>query len=130
MKKNLDELLRTADIVTCHCPLTPETENLINAQNIAKMKKSAILINTSRGPVVDEQALADALNSSRIAAAGLDVLKKEPSDPKNPLLSAKNCYITPHIAWAAVETRRRLIDILVKNIECYLNGAPQNVVNP
>ncbi len=126
----LDELLRTADIITCHCPLTPETENLINAQNIAKMKKSAILINTSRGPVVDEQALADALNSGRIAAAGLDVLKKEPSDPKNPLLSAKNCYITPHIAWAAVETRRRLIDILVKNIECYLNGAPQNVVNP
>lgn len=127
---DLDEVLHIADIITCHCPLTPETENLINAQNIAKMKRSTIFINTSRGPVVDEQALADALNNGEIAAAGLDVLKKEPSDPKNPLLSAKNCYITPHIAWAAVETRARLIQILVENIECYLNGTPQNVVNP
>lgn len=127
---DLDELLRTSDIITCHCPLTPETENLINAQNISKMKKSAILINTSRGPVIDEKALADALNEGRIAAAGLDVLKQEPSDPANPLLTAKNCFITPHIAWAAVETRKRLIDILVQNIACYLNGTPQNVVNP
>lgn len=127
---DLDELLNTSDIITCHCPLTPETENLINAQNISKMKKSAILINTSRGPVIDEQALADALNEGRIAAAGLDVLKQEPSDPANPLLTAKNCFITPHIAWAAVETRKRLIDILVQNIACYLNGTPQNVVNP
>ncbi|MDE5974050.1 MAG: D-2-hydroxyacid dehydrogenase [Eubacterium sp.] len=125
----IDELLRQSDIVTCHCPLTPETEGLINKENISKMKKSAILINTSRGPVVDEQALADALNNNELQAAGLDVLKIEPARRDNPLLTAKNCYITPHIAWAAKETRARLLKILEDNIVAYLDGKPQNVVN-
>lgn len=126
---SIDELLSQSDIVTCHCPLTPETEGLINKENISKMKKSAILINTSRGPVVDEQALADALNNDELQAAGLDVLKVEPASRNNPLLTAKNCYITPHIAWAAKETRARLLKILEDNIVAYLNGNPQNVVN-
>ena len=126
---DLDELLSESDIVTCHCPLTKETEGLINKENISKMKKSAILINTSRGPVVDEQALADALNNGRLQAAGLDVLKVEPARRDNPLLAAKNCYITPHIAWAAKETRARLLKILEDNIVAYLNGTPQNVVD-
>lgn len=126
---DIDELLSQSDIVTCHCPLTPETEGLINKENISKMKKSAILINTSRGPVVDEQALADALNNDELQAAGLDVLKVEPASRNNPLLTAKNCYITPHIAWAAKETRARLLKILEDNIVAYLNGNPQNVVN-
>lgn len=126
---DIDELLSDSDIVTCHCPLTKETEGLINKENISKMKKSAILINTSRGPVVDEQALADALNNGRLQAAGLDVLKVEPARRDNPLLTAKNCYITPHIAWAAKETRARLLRILEDNIVAYLNGTPQNVVN-
>lgn len=125
----IDELLRQSDIVTCHCPLTPETEGLINRENISKMKKSAIFINTSRGPVVDEQALADALNNNELQAAGLDVLKIEPARRDNPLLTAKNCYITPHIAWAAKETRARLLKILEDNIVAYLDGKPQNVVN-
>ena len=93
------------------------------------MKKSAIFINTSRGPVVDEKALADALNNGKIAAAGLDVLETEPAKSDNPLLTARNCYITPHIAWAAQETRARLLKILEENLEAYLNGKPQNVVN-
>lgn len=126
---SIDELLSQSDFVTCHCPLTPETEGLINKENISKMKKSAILINTSRGPVVDEQALADALNNDELQAAGLDVLKVEPASRNNPLLTAKNCYITPHIAWAAKETRARLLKILEDNIVAYLNGNPQNVVN-
>lgn len=125
----LDFLLENSDIITCHCPLTPETTGLINEKTISKMKKNAIFINTSRGPVVDEQALADALNGERIKAAGLDVLETEPARKDNPLLSAKNCYITPHIAWAAKETRARLLKILEENIEAYLNGKPQNVVN-
>lgn len=125
----IDELLRQSDIVTCHCPLTPETDGLINKDNISKMKKTAILINTSRGPVVDEQALADALNNDELQAAGLDVLKIEPASKDNPLLTAENCYITPHIAWAAKETRARLLKILEDNIVAYLNGTPQNVVN-
>lgn len=126
---DMDTLLAESDIITCHCPLTPQTENLINKENIAKMKKTAILINTSRGPVVDEQALADALNNDMLMAAGLDVLKVEPARKDNPLLKAKNCYITPHIAWAAKETRARLLRILEENIIAYLNGKPQNVVN-
>lgn len=125
----IDELLKCSDIITCHCPLTPETTGLINKENIAKMKKSAVFINTSRGPVVDEQALADALNNGDIYAAGLDVLSTEPPYSDNPLLKAKNCYITPHIAWAAKETRERLISILEKNIASFIDGSPQNVVN-
>lgn len=126
---DLDTLLKNSDIITCHCPLTEETKGMINEENISKMKKNAIFINTSRGPVVDEKALADALNSEKIKAACLDVLETEPALESNPLLKAKKCYITPHIAWAAHETRARLLKILEENIEAYLSGKPQNVVN-
>ena len=126
---DIEFLLKNSDFVSCHCPLTDKTTNLINKATLNKMKKSAILINTSRGPVVDEQALADALNSDVIAGAALDVLKEEPANPSNPLLKAKNCVITPHIAWAAKETRQRLLDILDKNIQSCVNGNPQNKVN-
>lgn len=126
---DLDTLFKNSDIITCHCPLTEETKGMINEENISKMKKNAIFINTSRGPVVDEKALADALNSEKIKAACLDVLETEPALESNPLLKAKNCYITPHIAWAAHETRARLLKILEENIEAYLSGKPQNVVN-
>lgn len=126
---DIDTILRESDFVSCHCPLTPETTNLMCKENLAKMKKTAVLINTSRGSVVNEQALADALNSGEIAGAALDVLQTEPAKNDNPLLTAKNCIITPHIAWAAKETRARLLSILDKNIECFLNGKTQNKVN-
>lgn len=126
---DIDTILRESDFVTCHCPLTPETTGLMDEKAFAKMKKSAIFINTSRGPVVCEQTLAEALNQGTIAGAGLDVLETEPANPSNPLLTAKNCLITPHIAWAAYETRKRLLDILEDNLKAYLNGTPQNVVN-
>lgn len=126
---DLDTLLRNSDFVTCHCPLTPDTTALMNKENISKMKKTAVLINTSRGPVVDEQALADALNNDEIAGAALDVLSTEPARYDNPLLTAKNCVITPHIAWAAKETRARLISVLEENLKCFLEGKPQNKVN-
>lgn len=125
----LDELLKESDIITCHCPLTNETKGMINEETITKMKKSAIFINTSRGPVVDEKALANALNNEMIQGAGLDVLSVEPADKDNPLLNAKNCYITPHIAWAAKETRERLLGILEDNLKAYIDGHAQNVVN-
>lgn len=126
---DFDSLLKKSDYITCHCPLTPETDGMINEAAINKMKESAVLINTSRGPVVDENALAKALNSKKIAGAALDVLKTEPADERNPLLKADNCIITPHIAWAAKETRARLLKILDENISCYLSGRPQNKVN-
>lgn len=126
---SLDEVLCESDFVSCHCPLNSDTENLINIDNIKKMKKSAVLINTSRGPVVNQKDCAYALNNGLIAGAAFDVLETEPPEKDNPLLSAENCYITPHIAWAAKETRARLIDILEKNLKAYLNGTPQNVVN-
>lgn len=126
---DFDTVLSLSDIITCHCPLTPETTGMINKEAINKMKKSAILINTSRGPVIDDKALADALNNDKISGAGLDVLTVEPPSPDNPLLSAKNCIITPHIAWAAYETRERLLGILEENIKAYYKGTPQNVVN-
>lgn len=129
VQTDLDDLFRNSDFVSCHCPLTEETEGLINKSNLNKMKKTAVLINTSRGPVVNEQDLADALNNNVIAGAGLDVLSTEPPKADNPLFKAKNCYITPHIAWAAKETRARLISILDDNIEKYLSGNAQNKVN-
>lgn len=126
---SLDEMLSSADAVTMHCPLTPETNGIVNAEFISKMKDGAYFINTSRGTVVDENALADALNSGKLGGAGLDVLSTEPPKADNPLLTAKNCFITPHIAWAALETRQRLISILKENIAAFVNGNPQNVVN-
>lgn len=126
---DLDTLLNNSDYVTCHCPLTPETTGLINKETISKMKKTAVLINTSRGPVVDEKALADALNNGDLAGAAVDVLSCEPARYDNPLLTAKNCVITPHIAWAAKETRARLISVLEENLKCFLEGKAQNKVN-
>ena len=125
-----DALLSQSDFVSLHCPLTEETEGMVNASFLAKMKPTAILINTSRGPVVNETALAEALNAGQIAGAGLDVLAKEPPEAGNPLFTAKNCLITPHIAWAAKETRQRLMDIFIDNIRAFCEGHPQNVVNP
>ena len=126
---DFETLLKKSDVVTCHCPLTPATENLINAEALSKMKESAILINTSRGPVVDDAALAEALNNDRLQGACVDVLRTEPPKEDNPLLHAKNCYITPHIAWAGFETRARLQRILEENLKAFLDGHPQNVVN-
>lgn len=126
---SLDEMLKNADIVSMHCPLTPETEGIVNEKFISKMKDGAYFINTSRGTVVNEKALADALNSGKLGGAGLDVLSTEPPRADNPLLSAKNCFITPHIAWAAFETRERLVEILKENIEDFINGKPKNVIN-
>lgn len=125
----LDELAKNADIISLHCPLTPATTGMVNEEFLAKCKSSAYIINTSRGPVIDEKALADALNNNKIAGAGVDVLSTEPPKADNPLLSAKNCFITPHIAWAAYETRSRLMSILKANFEAFANGCPQNVVN-
>ncbi|MCK5642485.1 MAG: D-2-hydroxyacid dehydrogenase, partial [Gammaproteobacteria bacterium] len=125
----LDEVLQRADVISLHCPLTPETEKLMNGERLAMMKKTALLINTSRGPLIDEQALADALNSEQIAGAGLDVLSVEPPEEGNPLLAARNCHITPHIAWATLAARGRLLNVAVDNIRAYLAGKPQNVVN-
>lgn len=123
MKKvTLDELFAQSDVVSLHCPLTPDTKEMVNAARLQTMKPSAILINTGRGPLVNEQDLADALNEGRIAAAGLDVLSVEPSVAGNPLLGARNCFITPHIAWATKEARIRLMDIAVNNLKSYQEG--------
>ena len=123
MKKvTLDELFAQSDVVSLHCPLTPDTKEMVNAARLQTMKPSAILINTGRGPLVNEQDLADALNEGRIAAAGLDVLSVEPSVTGNPLLCARNCFITPHIAWATKEARIRLMDIAVNNLKSYQEG--------
>jgi glycerate dehydrogenase len=127
---DLDELFRRSDVVSLHCPLTPETQNLVNADRLALMKSSAYLINTSRGPLIDERALADSLRVGRIAGAGLDVLSTEPPPADHPLLTAPNCCITPHIAWATRAARARLLDTAVQNIRAFLAGTPQNVVNP
>jgi len=126
---DLETLFRESDVVTLHCPLTPQTANLVNARRLSLMKPTAFLLNTSRGPVVDEPALADALNSSRIAGAALDVLSTEPPRADNPLLTARNCLITPHLAWATRAARSRLIKIAVENVRSFLHGKPQNVVN-
>jgi len=126
---DLETLFRRSDVVSLHCPLTPQTKHLVNAGRLAGMKPSAFLLNTSRGPLVDEPALADALNSGRLAGAGLDVLAVEPPAAGSPLISARNCFITPHIAWATRAARARLMDIAVANARGFLNGRPQNVVN-
>ncbi|MBS4195706.1 D-2-hydroxyacid dehydrogenase [Lederbergia citri] len=125
----LEELMERSDVVSLHCPLTPNTEKLINAEKIALMKKSAFLINTSRGPLIDEQALADALNEGGIAGAAVDVLSTEPPEAYNPLLSARNCVITPHIAWATKEARERLMEIAVSNVQSFIKGNAVNIVN-
>ena len=127
-KMDLDELFMECDVISLHCPLTPDTKEMVNAERLSKMKKNAILINTGRGPLINEQDLADALNEGRIAAAGLDVLSVEPSVEGNPLLTARNCFITPHIAWATLEARSRLMEIAVQNLKSYLNGQVMNNV--
>jgi glycerate dehydrogenase len=127
---SVDDLFRQSDVVSLHCPLTPATNKLVNAERLALMKPSAYLINTGRGPLVDEAALADALNAGRLARAGLDVLSVEPPPADNPLLTARNCCLTPHIAWATVAARQRLLDVAVDNVRAFLAGQPQNVVNP
>lgn len=125
----LDDIFRLSDVVTLHCPLTPETAGLVNEHGLALMKRTAFLINTSRGPLVDEHALADALNNEKIAAAALDVLSAEPPEKNNPLINAKNCTVTPHIAWATRAARQRLLNAAVENVAAFLAGNPQNVVN-
>lgn len=126
---DLDTLLETSDVIALHCPLFPDTEGIINKDTIARMKDGVILLNNSRGPLIAEQDLADALNSGKVAAAGLDVLSTEPVRGDNPLLTAKNCIITPHISWAPKESRQRIMDCTAENIRAYLNGTPVNVVN-
>lgn len=126
----VEEVLEQADIVSIHCPLLPQTRGLINAGSLKRMKGTAFLINTSRGPVVVEQDLADALNNDIIAGAGIDVLSAEPPSKDNPLFTAKNCLITPHIAWATKEARIRLMDVAVNNVAAFIDGKPVNVVNP
>ncbi|HEY2952790.1 MAG TPA: D-2-hydroxyacid dehydrogenase [Verrucomicrobiae bacterium] len=126
---DLDALFRQCDVVSLHCPLTPETKNLVNAARLSLMKPSAFLLNTSRGPLIDEPALAEALNAGRLAGAGLDVLSLEPPPADNPLLQAKNCLITPHLAWATRAARARLMSAAVANVRAFLMGKPQNVVN-
>mgnify|MGYP001113041891 CR=1 FL=1 len=126
---DLDTLLAQSDVVSLHCNLTPENTGLINKENIAKMKDGAILINNSRGGLIVEQDLADALNSGKLCAAGLDVASEEPIRADNPLLHAKNCIITPHISWAAKQCRVRILDQTVENVKAFLAGKPVNVVN-
>ncbi len=125
----LDELLGRADVVSLHCPLTAQTERLIDARRIAQMRPGALLLNTARGGLLDEQAVADALAAGKLGGAAVDVVSQEPMHPDNPLLTAPNCIITPHIAWAPVESRQRLLDCVVENIRAFLAGHPQNVVN-
>ena len=125
----LEELFARSDVISLHCPLFPETQGIVRRETIAKMKDGVILLNNSRGPLVVEQDLADALNSGKVYAAGLDVVATEPIREDNPLLKAKNCFITPHISWAPRESRQRLMNIAVENLKAYANGAPINVVN-
>ncbi len=127
---DLDTLLAQSDVIFLHCPLFPETEGMINKETIKKMKDGVIIINNSRGQLIVEQDLADALNSGKVYAAGLDVVSAEPIHEDNPLLKAKNCMITPHIAWAAKASRQRIMDITVDNIQAFLDGRPVNIVNP
>ena len=125
----LETLLAESDVVVLHCPLFPSTEGIINKTSIDKMKDGVIIINNSRGPLIVEQDLADALNNGKVAAAGLDVVSTEPIKGDNPLLKAKNCIITPHISWAAKESRQRIMDCSVINVKAFIDGEPVNIVN-
>lgn len=129
VKADLDTMLQTADIISLHCPLIPDTEHIINERALARAKDGLILINTARGPLVDEQAVANALHSGKLAAFGADVLGVEPPQADNPLLSAPNAFTTPHIAWATVEARQRLMQITIDNVRAFVSGSPINVVN-
>jgi glycerate dehydrogenase len=124
-----EELFAQSDVLSLNAPLTANNKNFVNAQTLALMKSTAIIINTARGGLVDEQALANALNSGKIFAAGVDVLSTEPPHPDNPLLSARNCFVTPHIAWSSEQARATLMDVCAANLAAWLAGAPQNVVS-
>jgi glycerate dehydrogenase len=126
---DLPELMKLSDVVSLHCPLTPQTEGMINSENLSMMKRTSVIINTSRGKLVNNEDLAAALNAGVIAGAGLDVLAVEPPEDTNPLLKAKNCIITPHIAWATKEARSRLLDLAVDNIKAFVVGSPKNIVH-
>ena len=126
---DLDTLLAQSDVISLHCPLFPETAGIINDDAIARMKDGVIILNTARGPLIDEYALAHALRSGKVQAAAVDVVSQEPMDPANPLLTAPNCIITPHMAWAQGAARQRIIDITAGNIKAFIDGKPQNVVN-
>lgn len=127
--ESLDALMASCDVLSLHCPLTPETRGMIDRRRLAMMKPTAIVINTSRGPLIDEEALAEALHENRIMAAGLDVLATEPPKADNPLLKAPNCYFTPHIAWASAEARARLMVVITRNLKTFMEGHPENKVN-
>ncbi|MEI6255891.1 MAG: D-2-hydroxyacid dehydrogenase [Planctomycetota bacterium] len=127
---DFDTLLRSSDVVSLHCPLTSETRELIDAESLRQMKQTAFFINTARGPLVNEADLAAALNQGQIAGAGIDVLSVEPPPVSNPLLTARNCIITPHVAWATRNARRRLIEVTAANLRAFAAGQPQNIVNP
>ena len=124
----LESLFRESDVITLHCPMNVENENMVNADVLRQMKPSAFLINTSRGPLIDEKALSEALNSGGIAGAGLDVLSLEPAADNNPLLKAKNCYITPHISWATYSARKRLLNTAIRNLKAFIEGRAENVL--
>jgi glycerate dehydrogenase len=128
-KVSMETLFKESDVLSLHCPLTETTKDLVNMERLQLMKPSAILVNTSRGPVVNEADVAQALNEGLISAYGADVLSSEPASADNPLLTARNCFLTPHIAWATKEARTRLIDICTKNVKAFIKGNPQNVVN-
>lgn len=128
IRAELETLCKESDVISLHCPLTPGTNEIINAKRLSAMKSTAILINTSRGGLINEQALANALNEDRIYAAGLDVLSTEPPQPDNPLLTARNCYITPHYAWATKQARTRLMKTAIANLRAFLEGNPQNTL--
>ena len=131
MKKqsvSFDELCKNSDFITLHCPLTDDTKNLINKDSISKMKKSCIVINTARGPIVNEEDMAFALKNNQISGFACDVVSVEPMKEDNPLLNCPNCLITPHIAWASLETRKRLFDEIVKNLESFIQGKSRNLV--
>jgi len=126
---DLDTLLRSSDVISLHCPLTEQTTGIINRENLSKMKDGAILLNTARGPLIDETAVTEALVNGKLRGAAMDVISQEPMQPDNPLLTAPNCIITPHMAWAPIESRQRIIDCTVRSIQGFLNGKPVNTVN-